>query len=398
MTHNPPTIDDIRNSATATAMPPEGPRGQADGVALTDRFQAYANMLKVFAIAPGERVAFLTDPRLDRRVVEAISGIAKANGATCREIMWPSTRITEIPETARPLLENSDFVVSTWFASTGCPFANKLRRETGQRWVKITYFRNLDVLETPQARFPVDLVGEIIRATARLYPRDTNFDMRFTDPRGTDLTIKFTPKMTENLLGISRWRGLNTATEPGCYIHYLPTHGPNLYGNTAHRREPKAFAQMEGVVFPQWAVGYPKPFEDEIAVEFKDDFVTKVHGKSREAETMREHLIGGRLDELGCGHNPKAPRYQVYPAGPNSPGALHFGINALKESAYLRRVIPNWEEPHVHMDLVTFDSTVMAGNTTLIDNGFLMSLRDERVVEAASRYGDPVDLLEAFDT
>jgi hypothetical protein len=39
---------------------------------------------------------------------------------------------------------------------------------------------------------------------------------------------------------------------------------------------------------------------------------------------------------------------------------------------------------------------VKAGNTTLIDNGFLMSLRDPKVVEAASRYGDPVDLLESF--
>lgn len=393
MTHNPPSIDDILASPTATAMPPAAP---LDGVVLRDRFQAYANMFKVFAIKPGERVAFLTDPRLDRRVVEAISGIARANGATFREFMWPSTRITEIPEVARPLLAESEFVVSTWFASTVCPFANKLRKETGQRWVKITYFRDLDLLDTPQARFPVDLVGEIVRATARAYPRDTGFDMRFTDPRGTDLTIAFTPEMTTALLGISRWRGLNTATEPGCYVHYLPTHGPNLYGRTAHGRDPKAFAKMEGVVFPQWAVGFPKPFSDEIAVEFKDDFVTSVHGNSLDAEAMREYLIGGRLQELGCGHNPKAPRYQVYPAGPNSPGALHFGINALKESAYLRRAIPDWEEPHIHMDLVTFDSTVKLGNTTLIDNGFLMSLRDEKVIEEAACYGDPVDLLEAY--
>ena len=393
MTHNPPSIDDILASGTATAMPPAAP---PDGVALRDRFQAYANMFKVFAIKPGERVAFLTDPRLDRRVVEAISGIARANGASVREFMRPSTRITEIPEIARPLLAESEFVVSTWFASTVCPFANKLRKETGQRWVKITYFRDLDLLDTPQARFPVDLVGEIIRATARAYPRDTGFDMRFTDPRGTDLTIAFTPEMTAALLGISRWRGLNPATEPCCYVHYLPTHGPNLYGRTAHGRDPKAFAKMEGVVFPQWAVGFPKPFSDEIAVEFKDDFVTSVHGNSLDAEAMREYLIGGRLQELGCGHNPKAPRYQVYPAGPNSPGALHFGINALKESAYLRRAIPDWEEPHIHMDLVTFDSTVKLGNTTLIDNGFLMSLRDEKVIGEAANYGDPVDLLEAY--
>ena len=82
-------------------------------------------------------------------------------------------------------------------------------------------------------------------------------------------------------------------------------------------------------------------------------------------------LIGGTLEELGCGHNPKAPRFDIYPAGPNSPGALHFGINGVKTSEYLRRVMPNWEEPHVHMDLVTFDSTVTAGNKVLIEEGLL---------------------------
>jgi hypothetical protein len=107
-------------------------------------------------------------------------------------------------------------------------------------------------------------------------------------------------------------------------------------------------------------------------------------------------MVGGTLEELGCGHNPKAPRFDIYPAGPNSPGALHFGVNGLKESEYLRRVMPYWEEPHVHMDMVTFDTTVTAGNRTVIDKGFLMALRDPQVVAAAERYGDPVDLLENF--
>ena len=93
---------------------------------------------------------------------------------------------------------------------------------------------------------------------------------------------------------------------------------------------------------------------------------------------------------------PKAPRFDIYPAGPNSPGALHFGINGVRECEFFRRVMPNWEEPHVHMDLVTYDSTVTAGNNVLIDEGFLMSLRDPEVIECASRFGDPIELLEEF--
>ncbi|HEX7007063.1 MAG TPA: hypothetical protein VF274_07990 [Alphaproteobacteria bacterium] len=153
---------------------------------------------------------------------------------------------------------------------------------------------------------------------------------------------------------------------------------------------------VNGIVYPQWAVGFAEPFKEKIGVEFKDDRVVAVHGHGMAAEVFRDFLIGGRLEELGCGHNPKAPRFDIYPAGPNSPGALHFGINGLKPSDYIRRMMPNWEEPPVHMDLVTFDSTVTAGNQIIIDQGFLKSLRDPQVVKAAEKYGDPVDLLEAF--
>ena len=68
----------------------------------------------------------------------------------------------------------------------------------------------------------------------------------------------------------------------------------------------------------------------------------------------------------------------------------------MKPSAYLRRVMPNWEEPHIHMDLVTFDGTVTAGNRTMVDHGFLVSLDDPKVLALAETYGDPVELLQAY--
>jgi hypothetical protein len=45
---------------------------------------------------------------------------------------------------------------------------------------------------------------------------------------------------------------------------------------------------------------------------------------------------------------------------------------------------------------VMLDATVRAGDTLLIDKGFLCALRDAEVIEMASRYGDPVDLLEGW--
>ncbi len=386
----PNSVEDILRSKTARALPRpvEYPEPDIAG------FQAALdNFHKIFAIKNGDHVVMLTDPLLDPRVIQAVYGLARARGATFTSYMGRSTQLMDVPDEAKPILEKATFVVSTWFASVIDPFCVALRKK-GQRWIKITFFRNLDLWHTPQARFPIDLLGEIIRATARLYPETGDFDMRFTDSRGSNFEIAYTQKMRDRLLAHNRWRGHNYADEPGCYIHYIPTHGPNLY--EPYAMEEGETAPINGVLYPQWAVGFEKPFEEKIAVEFKDDQVVKVHGRSMEAEVIRDLIMGGKIEELGCGHNPKAPRFDIYPAGPNSPGALHFGINGAEPSDYIRRTMPNWEEPPVHMDLVTFDSTVTAGNQVMIDEGFLMSLRDPTVVEAATPYGDPLDLLEAF--
>ena len=357
-------------------------------------FQALDNFVRVFAIRPGERVMMLTDPLLDPRVVDAVSGLAKARGATVNVFMAPTTTLPAIPETLKPMLAEADFVVSTWFCSIEDPF-NVAQRKAGQRWVKITYFRDLDLLHTAQARFPVDLVGEIIRATERRFPKGRDFDLRFTDERGSDLTIPYTRGMRDSMFAGNRWRGMMTADEPGCYVHYLPTHGPNFWDSTAMRNDTRADIPIDGVLYPQWAIGFQRPFAESIAVVFEDRFVTEVRGTSEDARILREMLQGGKLIEGGgCGFNPKAPRHTIYPAGSNAPGALHFGIDLAQPSAFIRKVMPQWEEPPIHQDLVTFDTTVTAGETTIIDRGFLMALRDAAVVEMASRYGDPVDLLE----
>jgi hypothetical protein len=358
-------------------------------------FQALDNFTRTFAFRAGDRVLLLTDPLLDPRVVDAVSGHARARGAVVRQFMEPSSRVERIPDSVKPLLEEATFVVSTWFCSIIDPYCIARRRQ-GQRWVKITYFRNLDLLRTPQARFPIDLVGEITRATARRYPQGVDFDLHFTDARGSDFRIHFTPQMRENMLSTNRWRGRMGADEDGCYVHYLASHGPNLWDHNAVRNDLSVPTQMSGVLFPQWAVGFARPFEERIAVHFEGEYVSRVDGVSREAVILREMLVGGRMIEGGgCGFNPKAPRHTIYPAGSNAPGALHFGIDLARPADYIRKTLPDWEEPPVHVDLVMLDATVRAGDALLIDQGFLCALRDPEVVALAAVYGDPVELLEA---
>ncbi len=222
-----------------------------------------------------------------------------------------------------------------------------VRRESGYRWVRSICFRIPDLLNTPQARFPVDLGGEIIRATARRYPKAHDVDMTFLDPRGTDLVIKFTPEMVKNLHSENRWRGKDKADEDGCYVHHLPTHGPNIYSRTCFKRDPDAHPNMGGVVYPQWAIGFEKPFRDKVGIEYKDGVVVKVHGNSMDAEIMRDMLVGvnATLHERGCGFNPKYPRFKAYPAGYNAPGAMHFGTDASHPSPFLTRQVPPWVDP-----------------------------------------------------
>jgi len=362
-------------------------------------FMALENMTRVFAMRPDDTLLFLSDPLIDPRVFHAIAGIARSRGVKPEMYQSSNWNSGIFPEELKPVYEKASFVVSTWFASIGDAYCLKVRQQTGQRTVKMTYFRNIDLLRSPQARFPVELVGEITRATRDMYPSGQDFDLHITDARGTDWRAKFTPQMRENMLKSNRWRGQMTAEEPGAYVHWLPTHGPNVYdrstlGKGKDRRDTRN--DVKGVFYPQWAVGFPRPFEERIGVVFENDEIVQVKGNSEEAAILRDMLVGGVLQELGCGFNPKAPRNGIYPAGSNSPGALHFGIELAKPCDYIRKVMPNWEEPPIHMDLVSLDSTVLAGDNVLIDKGFLTSLRSPRVVEMAKHYGNHVDLLESW--
>ncbi len=368
------------------------------GSTVTNIDASIKNFRKVMGIRQGENVLMLTDPLLDPRVVDAVKSLAEERGAASFTVYeGESTRYVSIPPEVRPIVANATFVVSTWFASVFDPFCQNLRRQHGQRWVKITFFRDLDLWETPMASYPLEIVSEIVQATQRLYPPGP-FELRITDPRGTDLRIPFSKEMRDNMRVDNRWRGHNTADEDGCYVHYLPTHGPNLYDPFMFGNDPSYKVGISGIIRPQWSVGVEAPFlEDEIPeIEFLDDRVVAVRGEGKWAPIFRDFLVNGTLEELGCGHNPKAPRFDIYPAGPNSPGALHFGINGLVESDFFLSAMPDWEEPHVHADLVCYDCTVMAGDHMIVDGGFLLSLEDPKVIEAASVYGDPVEILSLF--
>lgn len=270
-----PMSADVLASTLAAAMPAEVTLPQAG---TRHYFQVIDSMMNVFAIKPDDKVLFLTDPLLDLRIVDCITGVANSRGVFPLEFMAPSTQRPDCPDEVRALVEDATLVVSSWLCSVDSPLSLRLREEKGKRWVKITYFRNLDLLQVAKARFPVDLVGEIVRATARLYPKDHDFDMHFPCPRGSDLTTKFTPPMVKGLLSNNRWLGQQRADQPGCYVHYMPMHGANLYDRNCFPGGGHSRPTMAGIVYPQWAISFHKAFEEKIGIQYKDGLVVKLHG------------------------------------------------------------------------------------------------------------------------
>ena len=381
------------------ALPGTKPPPHAD---LHDYHHALNNFARMFDVRDGDRLVMLTDRLLDPRVVQAVSGHAAARGVTTQVVQMPTTQILAVPEAVKPILAQATFVVSTWFCSVIDPYCVALRRDHGQRWVKITFFRDLDLLHASHARFPVEIMGELIRATAARFPQDRDARLLFTDDRGSNLTIDLTPRMNwgngtrGGNLNTNRWRGELFADKPGAYVHYIPTHGPNLYERGPSVDSANEVVPVNGTIYPQWAVGFERPFIERIGVRWANDKIVEVSGNSEEAAILREMLLGAQLIELGCGFNPKWPRHTVYPAGSNSPGALHFGVDLVKPSPYIQRIMPNWEEPPTHMDLITFDSTVTVNGTPLLTRGFLDTLRDPSVIATARRFGDPIELLESW--
>lgn len=361
---------------------------------LERHYHAVSNFVRTFDIRPTDTVVMLTDRLLDPRVVSAISGLCTAQGVQPTIITSHTTQHFSIPEDVKPILEKASFVVSTWYCSVMDPYCVALRRDRGQRWVKITFFRNLDLLETPQARFPTEIISALIRATASRVPAKQDVRFSFSDARGSDLSIDLSAAMMPKNFDSSRWRGELSASLQGCFVHYLPIHGPNLYQRDLVVDRPDQIIPINGTLYAQCATAFPKPFQERVGVRFENDRVVDVSGSSPDAAILRDMLIGAQMTELGCGFNPKWPRHQVYPAGSNSPGALHFGLDMVKPSDFVRRMMPNWEEPPVHLDLVSFDCTAEANGKRLVTDGYLEALRDPEVVALASHYGDAVDLLE----
>jgi hypothetical protein len=361
---------------------------------------ALDNFSRVFAIRPDDRVLLLMDRGIDPQVPAYIAAFARGRGAAVQSLTvehsgnpsGANAVSVDIPAEVEPILGWATFVVSTWFSSIVHPLPRRLRSVAGQRWVKITQFRDLDCLRSDAAAYPLDVISELLRQTAACYPVGNAALIQISDSRGTQVEIRMAPEHVSALLGQSRWRGEVTAEAPGCYVHYLPTHGPNLVDEAACGG---SIEHVDGVVHPQYCVGLEGRLDPSTSIEFRDNVVVGVDGGREDCRVLETMLANSRLVELGCGFNPGWPRRQIYPAGSNAPGALHFGMDLDHEDDFIKRTLPDWPEPPVHMDVAIHDADVSINDKPIVANGRLLALDNAAVRTLASRYGDPVRLLDS---
>lgn len=394
-------MKDQRGRPTSAASPIQSPSVRDIGIDSVEQRPlpalypaAFDNFQQVVAVRPDDRVLLLIDRTIDPRVIAFLWEFARGRGAQVSAIMAERAGDAHFAESCKPMIEEATLVLTTWFTASVDPYFLKLRSERGQRYVKLTYFRSLDLMKTEAASFPLSVMSMLVRKTAQAFPREGGATVRVTDPRGTDLTITLEQEEIDSLMTQSRWRGEMTAERPGAYVHWVPSHGPNFWDFSASR-EP--FEGIDGVIAAKDSVGFPRPFSDGVRIHMARNKVTGVDGPADgQTGILRDMLIGGHLIEVGCGFNPKHPRNQIYPAGSNSAGALHLGLNLPRDSDFLSGQMPDWPEPPEHLDMVLLDATVTINGATVIENGALSAARDPDIRAEAGRYGDAAYLLDVW--
>src|SRR3954463_4641224 len=98
MAQIPNKVSDILKSPTMRGLPRAV---EYPTVSVAETVMANDNFHRVFGIRAGDHVVMLTDPLLDPRVTQAISGLARARGASFVSYMGKSTQYTEVPDEAK---------------------------------------------------------------------------------------------------------------------------------------------------------------------------------------------------------------------------------------------------------------------------------------------------------
>jgi hypothetical protein len=343
-----------------------------------DFIEACHAVATIAGLKEGEKVCILTDRHVESEVVYALFATAKLRRSQPYVCMVDDFEEWKVPEVVAPAVLNADVVFHAWPAANGV-FGRKMRREKGARWISFGDIRNLDAFCSEAIRFPAPLLSTIVKQTWKKIDHGQNeADVRITDTKGTDLSLKLSRKELDKQRDDPRWQGRLLADFPGANAHIPLPHGPNLM------RPSDVFNDsVNGVVCYDSIVGFggaytgnqgDSNFVEPVRVFIKDGLVQKCEGGWEAGIMGALASDGGKLAEIGLGFNPKVPSYggrATGMAGSSRSGSLHVATSG---------------KTGEHMDGCLFRATVVIDGKTIVDRGHLTSLDDTEVKEMAESY------------
>lgn len=338
-------------------------------------------------VQPGERVLILDDLSgfADTLVVQSLGIACKDAGAdvtfvTGREF---EPRIEDPPKIIENAMHGADVIlhVSSHEATLHCRAARIAMLEYGTRIIAVVA-NNPELMCSEWARFPVDLYFAITRKVHEQVQRGKK--IRVIGDNGTDISASIKPA---HVMGFS-------TDDDG--IPSPPTHGSGMftmfplgvYG--VHPFDP-----AEGVIVYDVLLGLEGLLETKIKVTVKDHYIHSIEG-GWEAKWFQKLIdskknIGIESDywsEIMWGVNPKASIKRGLKLIhlreselTRRAGTIHFGVGKGARGFH-------WDGV-----LVTPFSVFVDDDIPIIVNGRLQALDDPEIVELASHYGDPSQLL-----
>lgn len=259
----------------------------------------------------------------------------------------------------------------------------------------------------PAAGFPWPVWDTINTVTwDPLWRKGRGASIHLTDPEGTDLTFTLRPEHWE----ASHYE--KTSSRRRFNEQYYLGH---LYGYPTPPYDP--MPTCSGVVAGTLN-HYGRPFPH-CRVFLEDGKVVRIEGGGEYGEKWREIMDATKdiqypefpgpglfwLWEVAIGTHPKMvrPPYAFTLAGHAamferlSSGYIHIGLGTAfgnPSEAWAQSEGLAYGHVHIHLQLPTYVMTTTEGEeVTVIDQGRLTSLDDQRVIDVASQYGDPTSIL-----
>ncbi len=353
------------------------------------------NVMVHGAVREGETVTILTDTLIPDVVAEAVLAAVVEAGARPAVFTTepPGLRWREGYEPAAPLraaVYGSDVVIQ--LKSVEAQTYPRLQEtsciEHGVRWVKVPAATMPEVLASPYARFPYDVMALMTQKIFEQWtwgartPGPARKTIRVTAENGTDLTATYDPRYVVNTgflpapLRAGQWNQLCGATV-GIELFY-DANGVVVLDGLHGEEEYKALPPVgSDVVYP---------LSQPIRWIFEGKYATIEGGP--EAEIMRRIVdragtqAARALCEIALGVNPKAPLGSI---PTRHAGVTHYAIGSTRG----RTPTPELEDAPVHTHGHIHMATVEVDGEPTIERGRLLVLDDPEVRATAAKHGDP---------